>query len=141
MEALRASTKPAAEVLAEHGVDGGFGMGERDVEARQQLHGLNELDQEEDEPLWRKFLDQFKDPLIGLLLASAVVSCLVKQFDDAVSIMCAVVIVSTVAFVQEYRSEQSIAALAELIPPVCNVSHHPKRRATRRLSSAASIHI
>jgi Ca2+-transporting ATPase len=120
MDALRASTLAAEDVLAEHGVDGGFGMAERDVSSKQHLHGLNELDEEEDEPLWRKFIDQFKDPLIGLLLASAVGSCVVKQYDDAVSIMCAVVIVSTVAFVQEYRSEQSIAALASLIPPVCN---------------------
>jgi magnesium-transporting ATPase (P-type) len=90
------------------------------VERRRAEHGPNELDQEEDEPLWRKYLDQFKDPLIGLLLASAFVSVLVKQYDDAVSIALAVAIVSTVAFVQEYRSEQSIAALANLIPPTCN---------------------
>ena len=90
------------------------------VERRRAEHGLNELDQDEDEPLWRKYIDQFKDPLIGLLLASAFVSVLVKQYDDAVSIALAVAIVSTVAFVQEQRSEQSIAALKELIPPSCN---------------------
>lgn len=43
----------------------------------------------------------------------------VKQYDDAVSILVAVIIVSTVAFVQELQSEQSIAALANLIPPAC----------------------
>jgi len=65
-------------------------------------------------------LDQFKDPLIGLLLASAIVSILVGQYDDAISITLAVAIVSTVAFIQELRSEQSIAALKELIPPSCS---------------------
>jgi Ca2+-transporting ATPase len=43
---------------------------------------------------------QFKDPLILLLLASAVVSIAMKQFDDAVSITAAIIIVVTVAFVQ-----------------------------------------
>jgi Ca2+-transporting ATPase len=110
------------EVLVEHGVDQGFGLSFADAEHRRVNDGagFNELAQDEDEPLWRKFLDQFKDPLIGLLLASALVSVLVKQYDDAVSIALAVVIVSTVAFVQEYRSEQTIAALAELIPPSTN---------------------
>ena len=112
MDALRASTLAAEDVLAEHGVDGGFGMAERDVSSKQHLHGLNELDEEEDEPLWRKFIDQFKDPLIGLLLASAVVSCVVKQYDDAVSIMCAVVIVSTVA-----DELALVSAVADVQPP------------------------
>ena len=47
--------------------------GWRSATLSKQLHGLNGLDEEEDEPLWRKFIDQFKDPLIDLL-ASAVVS-------------------------------------------------------------------
>ena len=37
------------------------------------------LDQDDAEPLWKKFLEQFKDPLIGLLFASAFVSVMVKQ--------------------------------------------------------------
>ena len=38
--------------------------------------------------------------MILLLLASAVISILMKQFDDALSITCAIVIVVSVAFVQ-----------------------------------------
>lgn len=43
------------------------------VEARRGEFGFNEIEQDEDEPLWRKYLANFKDPLIGLLLASAFV--------------------------------------------------------------------
>lgn len=50
------------------------------------------------DPLYQKFLEQFKDPLILLLLASAVLSLLIKQYDDAVSIFMAVTIVATVGF-------------------------------------------
>jgi len=116
-----AAVSSIEEVLAEHGVDSGFGLSFADAEGRRNGGaGYNELAQDEAEPLWRKFLEQFKDPLIGLLLASCFVSCALKQYDDAVSIALAVVIVSTVAFVQEYRSEQTIAALASLVPPSCN---------------------
>jgi P-type Ca2+ transporter type 2C len=36
------------------------------------------------------------------------------QYDDAISIFAAVTIVGTVAFVQEYRSEKSLAALNQV---------------------------
>ena len=54
----------------------------------------------------------FFEPLVLLLLAAAVVSLLVGQLDDALSITAAVVIVSVVAFVQEYQSEKSIGPLS-----------------------------
>uniref|UniRef100_A0A665U702 Calcium-transporting ATPase n=1 Tax=Echeneis naucrates TaxID=173247 RepID=A0A665U702_ECHNA len=63
---------------------------------------------------------QFKDPLILLLLASAVISILMHQFDDAISITVAIIIVVTVAFVQEYRSEKSLEELGKLVPPECH---------------------
>ena len=47
-----------------------------------------------------KILEQFKDPLILLLLASAGLSLLTGNWDDALSIALAVIIVVTVAFVQ-----------------------------------------
>ena len=43
------------------------------------------------------------------------------QYDDALSIGAAVLIVGTVAFVQEYRSEASLEALSTLVPPRCKV--------------------
>uniref|UniRef100_A0A673W1B8 Calcium-transporting ATPase n=1 Tax=Salmo trutta TaxID=8032 RepID=A0A673W1B8_SALTR len=57
-----------------------------EVTRRRAYHGWNEFDINEEEPLWRKYISQFKDPLIMLLLASAVISVLMRQFDDAISI-------------------------------------------------------
>lgn len=66
--------------------------------------------------MWLRFLKQFKEPLILLLLCSAVASVVVGNRDDAVSIAVAVTIVVSVAFIQEYRSEKSIEALNHLVP-------------------------
>ncbi|RKF59237.1 Calcium-transporting ATPase 1 [Erysiphe neolycopersici] len=88
------------------------------TEALSRLHnyGANELPNEAPEPIWLRFLKQFKEPLILLLLCSAVASLVVGNNDDAISIAVAVTIVISVGFIQEYRSEKSIEALNHLVP-------------------------
>lgn len=79
-------------------------------------YGPNEIPHEPPEPLWLRFIKQFQEPLILLLLVSAGTSLLLGNMDDAVSITVAVTIVVAVGFVQEYRSEKSIEALNHLVP-------------------------
>nr|CAD7262441.1 unnamed protein product [Timema shepardi] len=114
------STLGAEEVSARLRVDLRSGLGWREAELRRQLAGYNELTVREEEPTWKKYIEQFKNPLIMLLLASAFVSVCMKQFDDAVSITVAIIIVVTVAFIQEYRSEKSLEELTKLVPPSCH---------------------
>lgn len=120
LRASEACGLPQAEVLGRLGVEAGRGLSPQQVDQRRAVHGLNQFAIKEEDPLWKKYLNQFNDPLILLLLASAVISTCTKQFDDAFSIAVAIVIVVTVAFVQEYRSEQALEALNELVPPKCH---------------------
>jgi len=92
------------------------GLSPTEAQSRLIKNGPNELPHEEEEPLWLRFLKQFKETLILLLLASAVISFFIGNTDDSVSITLAVTIVVTVGFVQEYRSEKSLEALSKLIP-------------------------
>ncbi|KAL2421648.1 Calcium-transporting ATPase pmrA [Exophiala dermatitidis] len=92
------------------------GLSQSEAQARIARDGPNELPHEEEEPLWLRFLKQFKETLILLLLASAAISLFIGNKDDAVSIALAVTIVVTVGFVQEYRSEKSLEALNRLVP-------------------------
>ncbi|NWR72321.1 AT2C2 ATPase, partial [Centropus unirufus] len=101
-------------------VDLQTGLSEFSVLQRRLKHGWNEFSVENTEPIWKKYLDQFKNPLILLLLASALVSVITKEYEDAASIAMAVLIVVTVAFIQEYRSEKSLEELNKLVPPECN---------------------
>nr|XP_026267180.1 calcium-transporting ATPase type 2C member 2 [Urocitellus parryii] len=101
-------------------VDLDNGLSEFAVTQRRMVHGWNEFVADNAEPAWKKYLDQFKNPLILLLLGSALVSVLTKEYEDAVSIAMAVLIVVTVAFIQEYRSEKSLEELTKLVPPECN---------------------
>ncbi|NWR26963.1 AT2C2 ATPase, partial [Tachuris rubrigastra] len=101
-------------------VDLQTGLSEFSVHQRRLKHGWNEFSVEKKETIWKKYLDQFKSPLILLLLASALVSVITKEYEDAASITMAVLIVVTVAFIQEYRSEKSLEELNKLVPPECN---------------------
>ncbi|XP_053183338.1 calcium-transporting ATPase type 2C member 1 [Scomber japonicus] len=116
----KASELPVNEVACVLQADLQLGLTLEEVSRRRNYHGWNEFDISEEEPLWRKYISQFKDPLILLLLASAVISVLMHQFDDAISITVAIIIVVTVAFVQEYRSEKSLEELGKLVPPECH---------------------
>ncbi|KAG6580019.1 calcium-translocating P-type ATPase, PMCA-type [Phytophthora cinnamomi] len=115
----QASSRAHEEVARELRVDANYGLSELAVRERQRECGLNELAGEEEESIVVKFAGQFKDPLIMLLMASGVVSVAMGHTDDAVSIAVAITIVVTVAFVQEYRSEKTLEALKELVPPRC----------------------
>ncbi|KAI8938835.1 hypothetical protein NX059_004698 [Plenodomus lindquistii] len=92
------------------------GLAPSEATARIHQHGTNELPHEEPEPLWLRFVKQFKETLILLLLGSAAVSLMLGNLEDAISIAVAVTIVVSVGFVQEYRSEKSIEALNQLVP-------------------------
>lgn len=96
--------------------------------ARLRDYGPNEIPHDEPEPIWLRFIKQFQEPLIVLLLVSAGASLVVGNMDDAVSITVAVTIVVSVGFIQEYRSEKSIEALNHLVP---NHAHLIRKQAPK----------
>jgi len=83
--------------------------------------GANRLTESRGESPVLLFLKKFADPLILLLLASAAVSVFIDQVDDAIGISVAVVLVVTLGFTQEYRSEKSVAELKRLTKYTCHV--------------------
>lgn len=82
----QASLLPAEDVLRRLHVDAAAGLESSDVEKRRRAHGANELGEDDDEPLYMKFVEKLKEPMIALLLGSAGVSLLIGQYDDAISI-------------------------------------------------------
>lgn len=120
ISAVESSILTWEEVAERLNVDVRRGLSWREANDRMNFVGPNEFQVKEQDPLWKKYIEQFQNPLILLLLGSAVVSVCMRQFDDAISITVAIIIVVTVAFVQEYRSEKSLEELNKLVPPTCN---------------------
>ncbi|EKM53692.1 uncharacterized protein PHACADRAFT_163996 [Phanerochaete carnosa HHB-10118-sp] len=101
------------------------------VAALQATHGYNEFSVSASEHALVKFAKTiYESPLILLLCGSALVSAVMGNVDDAVSITVAVLIVLTVGFVQERRSEKSLEALNKLVPHHCHIIRDGKSLTT-----------
>jgi magnesium-transporting ATPase (P-type) len=90
---MKFSSIPSDEILSKYQVKS-FGLTLDQVEKQRLIHGLNELDLEPKEGIISKFIEQFQNPLILLLLASALVSLVMGQVSDAISIALTILIVS-----------------------------------------------
>uniref|UniRef100_A0A0N4ZTY8 Calcium-transporting ATPase n=1 Tax=Parastrongyloides trichosuri TaxID=131310 RepID=A0A0N4ZTY8_PARTI len=117
LNAYRASQLSHIEIVDILKSNSIHGISQEEAKRRINYSGYNEFDVKEEESLASKYLEQFKNPLIILLFGSAIVSILMKQYDDAISITIAVIIVVTVGFIQEYKSEKTLEKLNKLVPP------------------------
>lgn len=91
------------------------GLSEDEARARLQRYGPNELAEEAKTPIVEIVLRQFADPLIYVLLASAVITILLRDFIDAAVIAAVVILNAAVGFAQEYKAEESMKALKRLL--------------------------
>ena len=113
--------REAAEVAAELDTDVDAGLTLAKARERLLRYGPNELDAAEDIAGWRKFLGQFADPLIYLLLAAIAVSVVAWAAEgadgmpyEALVIAVIVVLNGVLGYVQETRAEQAVAALQRM---------------------------
>ena len=77
--------------------------------------GENRLQTSPPRPAWKKFLDQFKDLLVLVLIGAALFAGLIGDMKDAVVILVVVVFNACLGFYQEYRAEATLAALKKML--------------------------
>ncbi|MEJ2058393.1 MAG: HAD-IC family P-type ATPase, partial [Desulfofustis sp.] len=91
------------------------GLGSGDVEERRAIHGPNRLpDPPKRSPL-RRFLAQFNNVLIYVLLAAAVVTAMLADWVDAGVILGVVVINAIIGFIQEGKAEKAVDAIRDTL--------------------------
>ena len=90
------------------------GLSTAQAEARLLEHGPNALKEKKKKPLWMLFLLQFKDVMIVILLAAAVVSGLIGGLKDTIVILIIVMLNAIIGFVQEYRAGKAMEALKKM---------------------------
>ncbi|MFZ2174771.1 MAG: cation-translocating P-type ATPase, partial [Rhodococcus sp. (in: high G+C Gram-positive bacteria)] len=115
------SLMDASIVAEELGTDPEKGLTAADAAQRLATAGPNELDSVRPVPTWRKFLEQFRDPLIYLLFAAIVISLVAWVVEgargwpfDAVVIAVIVVLNAVLGYVQQAKAEHAVEALQRM---------------------------
>ncbi|MCC6410906.1 MAG: cation-translocating P-type ATPase [Saprospiraceae bacterium] len=90
------------------------GLSLKEVQQRIEHFGYNELKEKKKMPPWLLFLRQFKDFMILILAAAAVLSGLMGEITDTIIILVIIILNAVVGFIQEYRAEKAIEALKKL---------------------------
>ncbi|MDD5433981.1 MAG: cation-translocating P-type ATPase, partial [Nitrospira sp.] len=90
-----------------------------DDEAKKRLleNGPNELKEAKKKSPLGMFIDQFKNFMILILIAAAVISGVIGELADTIAIMVIVIINAIIGFIQEYRAEKAIEALKLMASP------------------------
>jgi Ca2+-transporting ATPase len=97
------------------------GLSEDEARRRLARYGPNRLKADETRPAIFFFVSQFKDVLIVILLAAAVVASFLGDPVEAAVILLIVMLNAIVGFIQEYRAEKSLEALRSLATPSARV--------------------
>lgn len=97
------------------------GLEQKEVNKRLAKFGENKLDEGEKVPAIFVFLAQFKDFMVIVLLVATLISGLLGEYIDAITIILIVLLNGILGFIQERKAEKSLAALKELSSPQMNV--------------------
>ncbi|MDD5450983.1 MAG: cation-translocating P-type ATPase [Desulfovibrionales bacterium] len=97
------------------------GLSSEEAERRLREYGPNELKEKKRKTPFMMFLDQFKDFMILVLMAAAVISGIIGEPSDTIAIAVIVILNAIIGFVQEYRAEKAMAALKKMAAPTATV--------------------
>lgn len=115
-------TKPSAwhaqnieAALASQSVNPRLGLSAAEVEGRRAQYGANVLTPRKGRSPLLRFLLQFHNPLIYILVVAGIATVFAKGISDAVTIFAVVLINAIIGYIQEAKAENAIAALAKTL--------------------------
>ncbi len=117
------------ELLAALGVPDRKGLSNEEAAHRQASFGFNELQETPPEPRWRKFVAQFNELVIWILIIGAVISAFLGEWVDATAILAIVILNGVLGFLQEERAEQALSALQGMSAPMAKVRRNAMLKA------------
>src|SRR5688572_23383907 len=123
------------ELVVALGTDLRRGLSDHDVRSRLEHYGRNELTSEKPPPAWRRFLAQFQDVLVILLLVATAISAGLWAYErdaalpyEAIAIFAVVLLNATMGYLQESRAEAAVAALRAMSAADATVIRNGDRR-------------
>ena len=125
----------AGDVLVALQSDPANGLADAEAQRRLTTYGPNELQSEPPMPRWRRFLAQFTDPLVLLLLAATIISIIAWLLEgaaglpyEALAIIAIVIVNALIGFFQEERAEEAVEALKKMTAAAATVLRDGRRQ-------------
>lgn len=106
----------AEEVASRLHVVAAQGLTPDQIGRRGSRFGPNLIPEGQSRTAWSIFLAQFKSAMILVLISASILSAVIGNLKDALVILAVVIINAIVSFYQEYRAEQSLAVLQDMLP-------------------------
>ncbi|MEN9250121.1 MAG: cation-transporting P-type ATPase [Gloeomargarita sp. GMQP_bins_120] len=103
------------QVLAYWQTEATVGLPAEEVARRYEQYGPNELPEQRRTPAWLKFLQQFHQPLLYILLVAGLVKAFLRSWLNALVIWGVTVINAVISYIQETQAEGAIASLAKVV--------------------------
>ncbi|GIP43248.1 calcium-transporting ATPase [Paenibacillus sp. J45TS6] len=97
------------------------GISSTEAQKRLDSEGYNELKAKDRDPIWKLFLENFKDPMVIVLLIAAAVQLFLGQYIESLIIFLVLVLNAIVSVVQTRKAESSLDALRNLSAPEAKV--------------------
>ncbi|NLY52714.1 MAG: cation-translocating P-type ATPase [Firmicutes bacterium] len=113
--------QPTETVLKELGTDAALGLSSKEAERRGGKFGPNLLAEPSRSPLLVRFLRQFQDFMVMVLIGATLISALLGETADTLAILAIILCNALLGFIQEHKAERSLEALRELAAPTCVV--------------------
>ncbi|MFN6495866.1 MAG: HAD-IC family P-type ATPase [Nostoc sp. DedQUE01] len=113
------------------------GLSHEEASTRHQQMGANQLSTKGSKSPWLKFLEQFHQPLLYILLTAGVVTLLLRDWIDAGVIFAVILINAIVGYIQESKAEGAIAALSKAVTTEATVIRDGQK--TRLASSVLVV--
>lgn len=117
----------SSEMLSKFSVDPEVGLSDAVVQERLESYGPNKLADEKKESLLSKLINQFKDYMVLILVAAAVVSGALGDWIEAIVIIAIVVVNAVLGVYQEGQAEKAIEALQKMSSPQARVMRNGKQ--------------
>lgn len=108
-------------------IDPELGLSATEVKARQDKYGKNELTAHRGKPAWLKFLLQFNQPLLYILIAAGLIKALLGEWINAGVIWGVTTTNAIIGYLQESRAEGAIEALAKSVTTEATVLRDGKK--------------